>query len=112
MIDIGHDIRGCLRYRGYSTRHNLADSVPVSHLARIYEISILNCQSHDLTQGAILRNDTNDNCEVIMPSIKYPAKWKDHVNPVPHMPISNASNSAANKNMMSKILTNGDTIPD
>ena len=26
------------------------------------------------------------------------------------MPISDSSNSAANKNMMSKILTNGDTI--
>ena len=31
-------------------------------------------------------------------------------NPVPHMPILHASNSAANKDMMSKILKNGDTI--
>ena len=32
------------------------------------------------------------------------------VNPLPHMPILGSSNSAANKDMMSKILTNGDTI--
>ena len=32
------------------------------------------------------------------------------VNPLPHMPILCSSNSAANKHMMSKILTNGDTI--
>ena len=31
-------------------------------------------------------------------------------NPLPHMPILGSSNSAANKDMMSKILTNGDTI--
>ena len=34
----------------------------------------------------------------------------DRVNPLPDMPISGSSNSAANKDMMSKILTNGDTI--
>ena len=33
-------------------------------------------------------------------------------NPLPHVPISDSSNSAANKDMMSKIWTNGDTIPD
>ena len=33
-----------------------------------------------------------------------------NVNPLPHMPIFCSSNSAANKDMMSKILTNGDTI--
>ena len=32
------------------------------------------------------------------------------INPLPHMPILDSSNSAANKDMMSKILTNGDTI--
>ena len=32
------------------------------------------------------------------------------VNPLPHMPILGSCNSAANKDMMSKILTNGDTI--
>ena len=31
-------------------------------------------------------------------------------NPLPHMSISGSSNSAANKDMMSKIWTNGDTI--
>ena len=31
-------------------------------------------------------------------------------NPLPHMPIFGSSNSAANKDMMLKILTNGDTI--
>ena len=31
-------------------------------------------------------------------------------NPVPYMPILGFSNSAANKDMMSKIWTNGDTI--
>ena len=33
-----------------------------------------------------------------------------HVNALPHMPTMASSNSAANKDMMSKILTNGDTI--
>ena len=32
------------------------------------------------------------------------------VNPLPHMPILGSSNLAANKDMMSKILTNGDGI--
>ena len=32
------------------------------------------------------------------------------VNPLPHMPILGSSNSAANTDIMSKILTNGDTI--
>ena len=31
-------------------------------------------------------------------------------NPLHHMPILGSSNSAANKDMMSKIWTNGDTI--
>ena len=31
-------------------------------------------------------------------------------NALPDMPILGSSNSAANKDMMSKILTNGDTI--
>ena len=31
-------------------------------------------------------------------------------NPLPHMPILGSSKSAANKDMMSYILTNGDTI--
>ena len=34
------------------------------------------------------------------------------VNPLPHMPILGSSNSTANKDMMSKIWTNGDTISD
>ena len=32
------------------------------------------------------------------------------VNPLPDMPILGSSNSVANKDIMSKILTNGDTI--
>ena len=32
------------------------------------------------------------------------------INPIPHMPILGSSNSAANKNMVSKMWTNGDTI--
>ena len=32
------------------------------------------------------------------------------LNYLPHMPILGSSNSVANKDMMSKILTNGDTI--
>ena len=36
--------------------------------------------------------------------------WLAHLNPLPHMPISGSSNSAANKDMMSKLLTNGNTI--
>ena len=32
------------------------------------------------------------------------------INPLPHIPILGSSNAAANKDMMSKILTNGDTI--
>ena len=32
------------------------------------------------------------------------------INPFPYVPISGSSNSAANKDMMSKIWTNGDTI--
>ena len=32
------------------------------------------------------------------------------LNPLPDMPILGFSNSAANKDMMSKIWTNGDTI--
>ena len=31
-------------------------------------------------------------------------------NPLPHMPIFGSSNSVANKDMKSKIWTNGDTI--
>ena len=31
-------------------------------------------------------------------------------NPLPHMPIFGSSNSAANKDMMSKMLKSGDTI--
>ena len=34
----------------------------------------------------------------------------ERVNPVPHMAILDSSNSAANKDMMSKIWTNGETI--
>ena len=34
----------------------------------------------------------------------------DGLNPLPHMPILGSSNSAANKDMKSKIWTNGDTI--
>ena len=34
----------------------------------------------------------------------------DRVNPFPHMPIFGSSNSAENKDMISKIWTNGDTI--
>ena len=33
-----------------------------------------------------------------------------HINPLPHMPILGSPNSAENKNMMSKIWTNGGTI--
>ena len=32
------------------------------------------------------------------------------LNPLPHMPILGSSNSAANKDMMSKLWKNGDTI--
>ena len=32
------------------------------------------------------------------------------MNPLPHKPILGSSNSVANNNMMSKILTDGDTI--
>ena len=32
------------------------------------------------------------------------------LNPLPHMPTLGSSNSAANKDIMSKIQTNGDTI--
>ena len=32
------------------------------------------------------------------------------LNPLPDMPILGSSTSAANKDMMSKILTNGDTV--
>ena len=35
---------------------------------------------------------------------------KIYVNPLPDMPILGFSNSAANKDMMSKIWINGDTI--
>ena len=31
-------------------------------------------------------------------------------NRLPHLPMLGSSNSAANKDMMSKILTNGDTV--
>ena len=31
-------------------------------------------------------------------------------NPLPHLPILGSSNSAANKDMMSKTWTNGDTM--
>ena len=32
------------------------------------------------------------------------------ISPLPHMPILGSSNSEANKDMLSKILTNGDAI--
>ena len=32
------------------------------------------------------------------------------INPLPDRPILGSSNSTANKDMMSKILTNGDTV--
>ena len=34
----------------------------------------------------------------------------ENINPFPHMPILGSSSSAATKDMMSKILTNGDTL--
>ena len=34
------------------------------------------------------------------------------LNPLPHMPISGSSNSAANKNMISKLWTNGVQLSD
>ena len=55
----------------------------------------------------------------------YPIKYRNHcveieqsihnkfmvlINPLPHMPILGSSNSAANKDSVSKILTNGETI--
>ena len=36
--------------------------------------------------------------------------FRNSVNPFPHMPILASSTSAANKYMMSKVLTNGDTV--
>ena len=35
---------------------------------------------------------------------------QDDFNPLPHMPILGSSNSAANKDMVSKILTDGETV--
>ena len=35
--------------------------------------------------------------------------WLKWFNPLPHVPIG-SSNSAANKDMMSKVWTNGDTV--
>ena len=37
-------------------------------------------------------------------------KHKVLLNPLPHMPILGSSNSAANKDVMSQKMTNGDTI--
>ena len=34
------------------------------------------------------------------------------INPSPHMSIRGSSNTAANKNLMSKIWTNGEQLPD
>ena len=34
----------------------------------------------------------------------------ERVNPLPHMPILGSSKSAANKNIMSKIWTNGEQL--
>ena len=43
--------------------------------------------------------------------VKVKDKENKHLfNPVPYIPILGLSNSAANKDMMSKIWTNGDTI--
>ena len=39
-----------------------------------------------------------------------PYPWKLTLNPLPDMSILGFSNSAANKDMISKIWTNGDTI--
>ena len=43
-------------------------------------------------------------------SLNAPCSVKRGINPLPHMPILGSSNSAANKDMMSKIWTNADTI--
>ena len=45
-----------------------------------------------------------------------PGRWFDHklklrlYKPLPHMQILGSPNSTANRDMMSKILTNGDTF--
>ena len=36
--------------------------------------------------------------------------YQNGINPLPHMPILGSSNSAASKDMMSKIWTNGDSV--
>ena len=43
-------------------------------------------------------------------TVYYTTPSFNSVNPLPHMPILASSSSAANKDMMSKLLTNGDTI--
>ena len=47
---------------------------------------------------------------MLMHELSFCHSTVDSVNLLPHKPILGSSNSAANKEMMSKILTNGDTI--
>ena len=43
-------------------------------------------------------------------SVETGLELEEDLNPLPHMPILGSSNSATNKAMMSKILTNGGTM--
>ena len=43
-------------------------------------------------------------------AISYHSKVTANVNPLPHIPILGSLNSTANKDMMAKIWTQGDTI--
>ena len=86
--------------------HNSADPVPTSNLICIKMASILTSQSRDLKYGGIFSN----HCEVIILSIESPARLKDQVHSVPDTPILGSSDSAANKDTISKTWTNGDTI--
>ena len=50
--------------------------------------------------------------DIILPndSSNFEVFGSKNINPLPDMPILGFSNSAANKDMMSKILTNRDTV--
>ena len=60
----------------------------------------LNCKSYKQTT-----KQTNKQTKIFIHIASYSL-----INPLPHIPIFGYSTSAANKDMMSKILTNWDTI--
>ena len=72
-------------------------------------------QSKSLSSGNGLNNQKSTNCVTFKSQKLWKIKLRTYITvyqqyPLPDMPIFASLNSAANKDMMSKVWTNGDTI--